>query len=141
MDDVKVKVVLNTETRVKSGHGIHCDRHSLELLLPVLFYLSSQVAPLPQLATSMFRQDLSGCPRLPVCQSVNPRLQDPALHVSHVTMREFFVSIQNILVGNSSSLYQWNTQSEAFVLPPTADGKPKFIVVDGKDDALMQRYI
>lgn len=77
----------------------------------------------------------------PVRQSVNPRLQDPALHVSHVTTREFFVSIRNILVGNSSSLYQWDIQSETFVLPPTADGKKKFIVVDGKDDTLMQRYV
>jgi hypothetical protein len=60
--------------------------------------------------------------------------------VSHVTTREFFVSIRNILVGNSSSLYQWDIQSETFVLPPTADGKKRFIVVDGKDDVLMQRY-
>jgi hypothetical protein len=60
--------------------------------------------------------------------------------VSHVTTREFFASIQNILVGNSSSLYQWDMQSETFVLPPTADGKRKLIAVDGKDDALMQRY-
>jgi hypothetical protein len=56
-------------------------------------------------------------------------------------MREFLASIQNILVGNSSSLYQWDMQSETFVLPPTADGKRKSIVVDGKDDGLMQRYI
>jgi hypothetical protein len=55
-------------------------------------------------------------------------------------MRELFVSIQNILVGNSSSLYQWETLSETFVLPPTAEGKKVFIVVDGKDDSLMRRY-
>jgi hypothetical protein len=55
-------------------------------------------------------------------------------------MRELFVSIQNILVGNSSSLYQWEMLSETFVLPPTLEGKKEFIVVDGKDDALMRRY-
>ncbi|KAH9994981.1 Spc98 family-domain-containing protein [Russula compacta] len=71
---------------------------------------------------------------------VNPRLQDPAWHVSHVSMRELFISIQNILVGNSSSLYQWHTPSETFVLPHTADGKREFIVIDGKDDALMESY-
>jgi hypothetical protein len=61
--------------------------------------------------------------------------------VSHVSLRELFVSIQNILVGNSSSLYQWDDLSETFLLPPTADGKKKSIVVDGRDDELMQRYI
>jgi hypothetical protein len=55
-------------------------------------------------------------------------------------MRELFVSIQNILVGNSSSLYQWEILSETFVLPPTAEGKKVLIVVDGKDDSLMRRY-
>ena len=55
-------------------------------------------------------------------------------------MRELLVSIQNILVGNSSSLYQWETLSESFVLPPTPEGKKEIIVVDGKDGALMQRY-
>jgi hypothetical protein len=65
LDHVKVAVVPNTEARVKSGHGIHCDHHSLESLLPVLFYLSSQVAPLLRLATSMLRQAVSGCLRLP----------------------------------------------------------------------------
>jgi len=55
-------------------------------------------------------------------------------------MKELFVSIQNILVGNSSSLYQWEMLSETFVLPPTAEGKKEFIVVDGKDDSLMRRY-
>jgi hypothetical protein len=55
-------------------------------------------------------------------------------------MRELLVSIQNILVGNSSSLYQWEMLSEAFVLPPTVEGKKEFIVVGGKDDTLMQRY-
>jgi hypothetical protein len=75
-----------------------------------------------------------------VRQSVNPQLQDPAWNVSHVSMRELFVSIQNILVGNSSSLYQWEILSETFVLPPTAEGKKVFIVVDGKDDSLMRRY-
>jgi hypothetical protein len=55
-------------------------------------------------------------------------------------MREFFISIRNVLVGNSSSLYQWDSLSETFVLPPTAEGKKAFIVVDGKDDALMQRH-
>jgi len=77
----------------------------------------------------------------PVRQSVNPRLQDPAYQVSHISLRELFVSIQNILVGNSSSLYRWDVLSETFLLPPTADGKRSFIVVDGKDDKLMQRYI
>jgi hypothetical protein len=56
-------------------------------------------------------------------------------------MRELFVSIQNVLVGNSSSLYQWETLSETFVLPPTAEGKKEFIVVDGRDDSLMRRYV
>jgi len=55
-------------------------------------------------------------------------------------MRELFISIQNILVGNSSSLYQWEIPSETFVLPPTTEGKKVSIVVDGKDDSLMQRY-
>lgn len=55
-------------------------------------------------------------------------------------MREFSISIQNVLVGNSSSLYQWDSHSETFVLPPTADGKKVFIVVGGKDDVLMQRH-
>jgi hypothetical protein len=55
-------------------------------------------------------------------------------------MRELLVSIQNILVGNSSSLYQWEMLSETFVLPPTTEGKKEFIVVDGKDDSLMRRY-
>ena len=137
---LKLLSVPNTEVRIKSGHGTHCDRHSPESPLPALFYLSNQVARLLRLATSMSRQDVSGCPHLPRSQSVNPQFQDPACHVSHVTTREFFASIQNILVGNSSSLYQWDMQSETFVLPPTADGKRKLIVVDGKDDALMQRY-
>jgi len=64
LDDVKVAVVPNTEARVKLGHGIHCGHHSLELFLPVPFYLSSQVSPLLRLATSMLRQDVSGCLRL-----------------------------------------------------------------------------
>ncbi|KAF8271255.1 hypothetical protein EI94DRAFT_1797237 [Lactarius quietus] len=72
--------------------------------------------------------------------SVNPRLQDPDLYVSHVSTKDLFVSIQNILVGNSSSLYQWDPLSETFVLPTTSDGKQVFIVVDGKDDLLMERY-
>jgi len=55
-------------------------------------------------------------------------------------MRELLISIQNILVGNSSSLYQWEMLSETFVLPPTAEGKKEFIIVDGKDDSLMRRY-
>jgi len=55
-------------------------------------------------------------------------------------MKELFVSIQNILVGNSSSLYQWEIHSETFVLPPTAEGKKESIIVDGKDDSLMRRY-
>jgi hypothetical protein len=55
-------------------------------------------------------------------------------------MREFFISIQNVLVGNSSSLYQWDSLSETCVLPPSAEGKKAFIVVDGKDDVLMQRH-
>ena len=74
------------------------------------------------------------------CSSVNPRLQDSDLYVLHVTTKDLFVSIQNILVGNSSSLYQWDPLSETFVLPTTTDGKKMFIVVDGKDDLLMQRY-
>ncbi len=76
----------------------------------------------------------------PGCSSVDPRLQDPDLYVLHVRMRDLFASIQNILVGNSSSLYQWDPLSETFVLPTTTDGKKTFIVVDGKDDLLMQRY-
>jgi hypothetical protein len=75
-----------------------------------------------------------------VRQSVNPQLQDPTWNMEHITMRELFVSIQNILVGNSSSLYQWEMLSETFVLPPTAEGKKQFIIVDGKDDSLIQRY-
>ncbi|KAH9083768.1 Spc98 family-domain-containing protein [Lactarius deliciosus] len=71
---------------------------------------------------------------------VNPRLQDPELYVLHVGMKDLFVSIQHILVGNSSSLYQWDPLSETFVLPTTTDGKKTFIVVDGKDDLLMQSY-
>ncbi|KAI9509181.1 hypothetical protein F5148DRAFT_1283248 [Russula earlei] len=59
---------------------------------------------------------------------VSPRLQDPAWHVSHVGLRELFVSIQNILVGNSSSLYRWDVPSETFLLPPATDGKRVFIV-------------
>jgi hypothetical protein len=55
-------------------------------------------------------------------------------------MRELLVSIQNVLVGNSSSLYQWEALSETFVLPLTTEGKKEFIVVDGKDESLMQRY-
>ena len=75
-----------------------------------------------------------------VRQSINPQLQDPAWNVSHVNMRELFVSIQNVLVGNSSSLYQWEMLSETFILPPTAEGKKESIVVDGKDNSLMRRY-
>lgn len=74
------------------------------------------------------------------CLSVNPRLEDPDLYVLHVSTKDLFVSIQNILVGNSSSLHQWDPLSETFVLPTTADGKKMFHVVDGKDDLLMQRY-
>ncbi|KAH8979230.1 hypothetical protein EDB86DRAFT_3089297 [Lactarius hatsudake] len=59
---------------------------------------------------------------------VNPRLQDPDLYVLHVGMKDLFVSIQHILVGNSSSLYQWDPLSETFVLPTTTDGKKTFIV-------------
>ncbi|KAI0305518.1 hypothetical protein B0F90DRAFT_1815131 [Multifurca ochricompacta] len=70
---------------------------------------------------------------------VNPQLEDPACHVLHISMKELFTSIKHVLVGNSSSLYQWDSTLEAFVLPSTADGKRSFIVVDGKDDALMQR--
>jgi hypothetical protein len=73
-------------------------------------------------------------------QSVNPLLQDPAWQLSHVSMREFSISIQNILVGNSSSLYRWESLSETFVLPSTADGKKVFLVIGGKDDVLMQRH-
>jgi len=54
-------------------------------------------------------------------------------------MQDLFVSIKNILVGNSSSLYRWDPLSEIFVLSTTTDGKKTFIVVDGKDDMLMQR--
>ena len=74
------------------------------------------------------------------CLSVNPRLEDPDLYVLHVSTKDLFVSIQNILVGNSSCLHQWDPLSETFVLPTTADGKKMFHVVDGKDDLLMQRY-
>jgi hypothetical protein len=88
----------------------------------------------------MWRQTYLGVLAHLVHQSLNPQLQDPACSVSHVSMRELFVSIQNILVGNSSSLYQWEILSETFVLPPTAEGKKVFIVVDGKDDSLMRRY-
>ncbi|KAH9176655.1 Spc98 family-domain-containing protein [Lactarius sanguifluus] len=72
--------------------------------------------------------------------TVNPRLQDPNLYVLHVGMKDLFASIQHILVGNSSSLYQWDPLSETFVLPTTTDGKKTFIIVDGKDDLLMQSY-
>ncbi|KAI9442428.1 Spc98 family-domain-containing protein [Lactarius indigo] len=71
---------------------------------------------------------------------VNPRLQDPDLYVLHVGIKDLFASIQNILVGNSSSLYRWDPLSETFVLPTTTDGKKTFIVVDGKDDLVMQSY-
>ena len=74
------------------------------------------------------------------CLSVNPRLEDPDLYVLHVSTKDLFVSIQNILVGNSSSLHQWDPLSETFVLPTTTDGRKVFNVVDGKDDLLMQRY-
>jgi hypothetical protein len=47
--DKSIQIML----RIKSGHGIHYDRHSLELFRPVPFYLNSQVAPLLRLATSM----------------------------------------------------------------------------------------
>ena len=80
------------------------------------------------------------CFAYPGCSSVNPRLQDPDLYVLHVSTKDLFVSIQNILVGNSSSLYQWEPLSETFALPTTTDGKRVFVVVDGKDDLLMQRY-
>jgi hypothetical protein len=76
----------------------------------------------------------------PGYSSVNPRLENPDLYVLHVSTEDLFVSIQNIVVGNSSSLYQWDPLSESFVLPTTSDGKQMFIVVDGKDDLLMQRY-
>jgi len=126
--------------RIKSDHGMRCDLRSPGLLLLAPFYPSSQVEHLRQLATSMLRQTFLGVPSYLVHRSVNPRLQDTTLHVLHVSMRDLFGSIQNILVGNSSSLYQWDSLLETFVLPPTADGKRVFIVVEGKDDALMQRY-
>ena len=44
---------LSNVIRIKSGHGIHYDRHSVESFHPAPFYLISQVAPLRQLATSM----------------------------------------------------------------------------------------
>ena len=93
-----------------------------------------------RLVTSMLRQTYLGVLAHLLRRSINPRLQDPACNVSHVSMRELFVSIRNVLVGNSSSLYQWEILSETFVLPPTAEGKKEFIVVDGRDDSLMRGY-
>ncbi|KAI0268619.1 Spc98 family-domain-containing protein [Gloeopeniophorella convolvens] len=71
---------------------------------------------------------------------VNPRLEDPSLHVLHVSMRQLFASIQNVLVGNSSSLYRWDALSETFSLP-FVEGKTTVIVVDGKDETLMNSYV
>jgi hypothetical protein len=131
---------LNMVVRVKLGRGIHYDLLSLKSPLQVLFYLSSQTAHLWQSATSMQRWVYLNALTYLFHPSVNPLLQDPAWQILHINMREFFISIQNILVGNSSSLYQWDPLSETFVLPPTAEGKKVFIVVDGKDDVLMQRH-
>ena len=46
------KEVVTQLVRIKSGPGIHCGHHSLESLLQVPSYLSSQGVPLPRLATS-----------------------------------------------------------------------------------------
>ena len=131
---------LDAVFRVKSGLGIRCDPLFLKLHLWVPFYPSNRTARSQQLAIGISRLNFPVRLSYPGFSSINPRLQDPDLYVLHVSMKDLFVSIQNMLVGNSSSLYQWDPLSEAFVLPPTTDGKQTFIVVDGKDDLLMQRY-
>ncbi|KAN0129226.1 Spc97 / Spc98 family domain containing protein [Lactarius tabidus] len=123
--------VLFWERTAKEGARVQSQIRSWDSLRPSFSLVASPGPFLSEQSDSTFAA---------ARYSVNPRLEDPDLYVLHVSTKDLFVSIQNILVGNSSSLYQWDPLSETFVLPTTTDGKQMFIVVDGKDDLLMQSY-
>ena len=71
--------------------------------------------------------------------SVNPRIHDSQTHMIHASVAEVLKSIKMILIGTSSPLYAWDSESEKFLLTSGEPSKQGVLVIDGKDDIISER--
>ncbi|KAI0042924.1 hypothetical protein FA95DRAFT_508656 [Auriscalpium vulgare] len=72
---------------------------------------------------------------------IDPRLRDPGVQIIHVGLAELLSSMRMVIIGNSSSIYTWDSLRETFVLAHAAEGKRGMIILDGRDDILTESFL
>jgi len=74
--------------------------------------------------------------------SVQPRLFDPTHSYIYVTQKDLLSSLKTTVLGFSSKFYVWEATSEQFIQIETEQNfKKGFMLIDGKDEVVSERYV
>jgi hypothetical protein len=74
--------------------------------------------------------------------SVQPHLFNPMNSYLYVTQKDLLSSLKTTVLGFSSKFYVWEATSEQFIqIGMEQKFKKGFMLIDGKDEVVSERYI